>query len=273
MQILDVNHLAFGAQDVGVVVHPSWSIDAIGDPSLTKGIPVLSAQNVLSGALNFETDRFTSEAEYDAFRRRLAIQSGDVLLTIVGTIGRAALVLEPRPAVFQRSVAVMRPRPGLLDGRFLFHATQSSNFRLQLDRATNQSSQAGVYLGKLGSVTVPSPPLPEQRRIAAILDQAESLRAKRRHTLAQFDTLIHSLLFESFGDSHSSTSGFPTATLGQVTECLDRLRKPVKESERRAGAIPYFGANGPQGWIDAAIFDEPLILIAEDGGHFDAPEH
>ena len=60
--------------------------------------------------------------------------------------------------------------------------------------------------------------------------------------------------------------------LGDVTECLDRFRVPVKESERRSGDVPYFGANGQQGWIDRHIFNEPLVLVAEDGGHFSAPE-
>jgi type I restriction enzyme S subunit len=56
--------------------------------------------------------------------------------------------------------------------------------------------------------------------------------------------------------------------LGEVVDCLDRRRVPVKESERTPGPVPYYGANGQQGWIDRAIFDEPLVIVAEDGGHF-----
>lgn len=62
-----------------------------------------------------------------------------------------------------------------------------------------------------------------------------------------------------------------TATLGEVAECLDRLRVPVTESERAPGDVPYYGANGQQGWIDRAIFNEPLVIVAEDGGHFANP--
>jgi type I restriction enzyme S subunit len=53
---------------------------------------------------------------------------------------------------------------------------------------------------------------------------------------------------------------------------LDSQRRPVKETERTAGPYPYFGANGLQGWIDGFLFDEPLLLLAEDGGHFDDPD-
>jgi type I restriction enzyme, S subunit len=55
-------------------------------------------------------------------------------------------------------------------------------------------------------------------------------------------------------------------------EFLDSQRRPVTESDRRAGPYPYFGANGQQGTIDDFIFDEPLVLLAEDGGHFGEPE-
>jgi type I restriction enzyme S subunit len=60
--------------------------------------------------------------------------------------------------------------------------------------------------------------------------------------------------------------------LAEVAEFLDSRRKPVKESERKPGPYPYYGANGQQGSIDGYLFDEPLILLAEDGGFFDQPD-
>jgi type I restriction enzyme, S subunit len=55
--------------------------------------------------------------------------------------------------------------------------------------------------------------------------------------------------------------------LGQVIESFDHLRVPVKSSDRskRPGNIPYYGASGQVGWIDEYLFDEELLLVAEDG--------
>lgn len=64
---------------------------------------------------------------------------------------------------------------------------------------------------------------------------------------------------------------YPFKPLGEVATFLDHKRRPVKQSERKTGTFPYYGANGLQGTIDSFIFDEPLILLAEDGGHFDEP--
>jgi type I restriction enzyme S subunit len=58
------------------------------------------------------------------------------------------------------------------------------------------------------------------------------------------------------------------ALLGDVCDFLDHKRKPVTEGLRTSGPYPYYGANGQQGWIDDYLFDEPLVLLAEDGGHF-----
>jgi type I restriction enzyme S subunit len=70
--------------------------------------------------------------------------------------------------------------------------------------------------------------------------------------------------------------GWTWATLGDVCDFLDSRRVPVNDTERVrriAGKapdelFPYYGANGQVGWIDGYLFEEPLILLAEDGGNF-----
>jgi len=61
-------------------------------------------------------------------------------------------------------------------------------------------------------------------------------------------------------------SGWCETRIGDISECLDRLRVPISKDERnyRKGTVPYFGANGQVGWIDDWIFDEELVLVVED---------
>ena len=66
--------------------------------------------------------------------------------------------------------------------------------------------------------------------------------------------------------------GFPIKPLGEVAEFLDSRRRPITASERIPGPYPYYGANGQQDSVADYIFDEPLILLAEDGGPFDQPD-
>lgn len=68
----------------------------------------------------------------------------------------------------------------------------------------------------------------------------------------------------------SVVAGWMTTTIAECCDILDNKRKPINSSERLIlqGHIPYYGANGIVGYINDFIFDEDLILIAEDGGNF-----
>ena len=64
---------------------------------------------------------------------------------------------------------------------------------------------------------------------------------------------------------------WPQKPLGEVVEFLDHLRRPITAKDRKAGPYPYYGANGQQDSVADYLFDEPLILMAEDGGYFGDP--
>jgi type I restriction enzyme, S subunit len=65
---------------------------------------------------------------------------------------------------------------------------------------------------------------------------------------------------------------FPRTTLQEAVEFLDSERKPVTQKDRKPGPYPYYGANGQQDSVSDYLFDEPLLLLAEDGGHFGDPQ-
>ncbi len=218
------------------------------------GVPVLSAQNVKDGVLDFKTDRYTSEEEYRTFKSRLALREGDLLLTIVGTIGRSAVVSAVRPLVFQRSVAIIRPKAGVVDPRFFFHASRSQRFQAQLASSANQSSQAGVYLGKLKKVEIPLPPLADQRRIAEVLDRAEELRAKRRAALSQLDTLTQSIFFDLLREAGQSVA---TVSIEDGMEAIIDYRG--KSPTKTAVGVPLVTARVVKG----GELLEPNEFIAE----------
>ena len=73
--------------------------------------------------------------------------------------------------------------------------------------------------------------------------------------------------------TRASVSGsFPIRKLGDVVEFLDSKRRPITAADRVSGPYPYYGANGQQDSVAGFIFDEPLVLLAEDGGLFDEPD-
>jgi type I restriction enzyme S subunit len=81
---------------------------------------------------------------------------------------------------------------------------------------TGSAGQRRVPEHFLAGLSIPLPPLPEQRRIAEILDKADALRAKRRAALAQLDTLTQSIFLDMFGDPATNPKAWPTRTFDET---------------------------------------------------------
>jgi restriction endonuclease S subunit len=132
----------------------------------------------------------------------------------------------------------------------------------------------GTTRGKLTKagaeeVLVPVPPLDEQRRIAAILDQADDLRRKRRQTLEQIGRLGTGVFKQMFGDPRRNGLGLKTTLLGNLVENQDAIRVPVKAVDRAEtqGEFPYYGASGIIDYVDDYLFDGERLLVGEDGAN------
>jgi restriction endonuclease S subunit len=81
---------------------------------------------------------------------------------------------------------------------------------------TGSAGQRRVPEHFLASLQIPLPPLPEQRRIAAILDKAEALRAKRRAAIQKLDELTQSIFLDMFGDPATNPKSWPNQSLDEL---------------------------------------------------------
>jgi type I restriction enzyme S subunit len=116
---------------------------------------------------------------------------------------------------------VVRPRNHRADARYLAHFLRQECIRKQGEsRMTGSAGQRRVPEHFLAGLTIPLLPLPEQRRIAEILDKADALRAKRRAALAQLDTLTQSIFLDMFGDPATNPKGWPIRKTEDVAEIV-----------------------------------------------------
>jgi type I restriction enzyme S subunit len=139
---------------------------------------------------------------------------GTVLLSFKLSIGKVGIA---RSKLFTNEAIAALPikEPERLDSVFLRWALKSIDLTVGLDRAAK-----GLTLNKekLERVRIPLLPLPEQHRIAAILDQANTLRTKRREALAQLDSLTQSIFIEMFGDPIDNRSNYPVSKLIELVD-------------------------------------------------------
>lgn len=164
---------------------------------------MLSSKNVFDDDLHYEEPRYLTAEQFQEENRRTGIVPGDVLLTIVGTVGRSAVVPTDAPRItLQRSVAVVRPNSQIIDSRFLMYSFIERN--AELNARARGVAQKGIYLETLRDLEFPFPPLAEQKRIVAILDEVfESIATAKantgdnvRNARALFTSKLHAVLTE-----------------------------------------------------------------------------
>ncbi|SBS65285.1 restriction endonuclease subunit S [Vibrio atlanticus] len=212
-----------------------------------SGFPMFSAKNIQDGKLHFDLgSRLISEDEFITEDKRTRIVEGDVLLTIVGALGRAAVVSTSEKFTLQRSVAVLGAP--LISPYFLKYNIESPKFQQQVIENAKGTAQKGIYLKKLRELNIVLPPLAEQKRIVEKLNEV----------LAQVDTIKARLdgipdLLKRFRQSvlASAVSGKLTEEWRKVNrgQSVDLLISDIESERKDLKAAkklkPSFGKHEP----------------------------
>ena len=129
---------------------------------------------------------------------------------------------------------VERLDPDGLDLRYLYYALRHTHLE---DRVIT-TSIPGLGRNDIYAAKIPLPPLPEQRRIAAILDKADTICRKRQQTLDLADQFLRPAFLDMFGDPVTNPKGWPVKKLGDLAEIQGGLQVTPK---RRGNPIevPY----------------------------------
>lgn len=196
-------------------------------------------------------------------RARQLVSAGDVLVSTVRPNLNAVAVVpaELDGATASTGFTVLRPSEQL-DGRFLFHWVQSPAFIEDMVRKATGASYPAVSDRIVKDSAIPAPPLPEQRRIASILDHADALRAKRRQVLAHLESVTPAVFNEVLAGG-----AFPTKSLAEVADIWDCPHSTPKWTA--SGSICLRTPNLTRGgwnWRDTRYVDEPQFQSRSKGG-------
>ena len=188
--------------------------------------------------------------------------AGCTIIGRKGSINNPLYVTEP----FWNVDTAYALSPTGVESKFFYYFCLSFDFS-KLDCGTTIPSLTSAIVK---DVDIPIPPLAEQKRIVAKIDAAfekiDKLKANAERNLANAKELFQSALDEAMRPK----KGWMEKRLGEVCEILDSKRKPITKKDRVAGPIPYYGATSVQDHVRDYIFDEPLVLLGEDGAKWGA---
>ncbi|TFD48557.1 restriction endonuclease subunit S [Cryobacterium sp. Hh11] len=181
----------------------------------------------LSGHYIGETPRMvTAEGLSNSGSKLLA--AGSVLFSSRAPIGHVAI--NSVPMATNQGFKSLVPDQTRADAKYLYWWLRANKTYLQ--SLGNGATFKEVSKAIVSRVEVPLPPLAEQRRIAAILDQADELRTKRRRALTLLDELADSLFVDMFGDPVQNERGWPLAVMDEILDGIDSGTSPVCQDRR-----------------------------------------
>ena len=133
---------------------------------------MLSSQNIIEDKINYNSARYLSREDFERENKRTYLEKGNVLLTIVGTIGRTAIIDNEKNITLQRSVAVIKPTEKI-KSEYLVASLKSDSIIKQLNKESKGVAQKGIYLNNLKKIFITVPPITLQNQFSEIVKQID----------------------------------------------------------------------------------------------------
>ena len=206
----------------------------------SEGVYLLSAKNIKNGRINImPDDRIISWDDYNVIHKNYELQIGDILLTIVGSIGETAIYNLKMKVTFQRSVAFLRPNSKLKNG-FLYTLINTDRFQNQLQTKQVVSAQPGIYLGDLASINITYPKnVSEQEKIYNIFKGIEASITLHQRKLEKLKLAKKALLQKLFPKNGSQ---FPEIRFNGFTDVWEQ-RKLIDIAKTFIGLVTTMTEN------------------------------
>ena len=261
--------------------------DHMPPPKASDGVPFITISNITEqNKIDFSNTMFVPRSYYDALADKRKPHSGDILYTVVGSYGIPVCIEQDSEFVFQRHIAILRPRPENIKARYMFHAMQSSAFKAQADKAAKGAAQKTIGLSSLAEMTLPVPDMHVQERLIHVLDNFDTICSDLNIGLSdeiearkkQYEFYRDQLLADRQTDEYNALIRLCQYVFGYVTLeisdiCNISRGKVISKTDimEQAGTYPVYSSqtenNGELGKIDSYMFDGEYVTWTTDGAN------
>jgi type I restriction enzyme, S subunit len=259
----------------------------------TSGIPLITAKIVKNGRIQ-APEEFIDPNDYDSWMQRGFPELGDVVITTEAPLGEVAQLDGSKVALAQRLIT-LRGRPGLLANSFLKFVMQSSFVQNQLKARATGTTVLGIKQSELRKISLPIPPLGEQKAIGHILgslDDKIEINRRMNETLEAMAWAIFKSWFVDFDPVRAKMEGkstgldsktaalfpnsFQNSSLGKIPKGWEycfwgniatlEYGKGLREYQG-TGEYRVYGTNGPIGWHTDPLCPTSGIIIGRKGAY------
>jgi len=182
---------------------------------ISKGIPFISAKDLIDKSISKDKLRYIPETVYNKLGSG-KLQNNDILFCLRGSLGKFGINHDNIKGAIASSLVIIRPKKEL-NLIYLGHYLSSPLFDRLVFKSDNGSSQPNLSVKNVKTFKIPLPPLKTQKKIAAILDEADKLRQLNKALIQKYEALTQSLFLDMFGDPVLNPMGWKVKELQNLT--------------------------------------------------------
>ncbi len=194
MQMIELEDVAFFQEGPGI---RKWQFRE-------SGVKLINVKNIVNGTLITEnSNKYLDPAEVKDKYSHFLTEAGDFVMAASGaTWGKSAWVKAKHlPLCMNTSMIRFQSIDNsILEIKYLFYYLNTNEFKCKMERLITGSAQPNFGSSHLKKIKIPLPPLAEQKKIAEIMEAANSLRQKDEQLLEHYTTLAQSIFLGMFGD-------------------------------------------------------------------------
>ena len=226
-------------------------------------LPVLRAGNIQDELL-LETDLVW--VPRNRISEKQLIKKGDIIMcTSSGSsdiVGKTAIAESDWNGSFGAFCVGIRAIESECHSKYLLYYLRSPAFT-NWSKNSSGANIKNIRKTELEAFLISLPGIEEQKRIAAILDMADSIRRKRQHAIKLADDFIRATFLDIFGDPVTNPKGWPQTKIGELIKVKSGNFLPA--NKMCEGNVPVYGGNGINGFHNEHMFDEPVLVIGRVG--------
>lgn len=187
--------------------YPDWEKKKLGDISdvrdgthdspkyINSGYPLITSKNIQNGKISFKDINYISKEDYYNINKRSKVSIGDILMSMIGTVGNVALLSEENFAI--KNVALFKEKP-LLKNIFLIQYLQSNIFYKSINNLNEGGTQKFISLKNIRNLYINLPCLEEQTKIADFLSAFDRKIDNQKAQLEHWKQIKKGLLQQMF---------------------------------------------------------------------------
>ena len=175
-----------------------WLMPATPEFVLDGEVPYITSKNIKNGKIDFDNVKYISKESYYSISSNRPTQIGDILVSMIGTLGQTAVIADNR-LFYGQNLYLLRLDDSIIDTDYFCEFFNSDLTQHELKGQRNQSTQAYLKANHVEGLNIPIPPIVMQREFSTFVQQVDKSKAVVQKALDEAQLLFDSLMQKYFG--------------------------------------------------------------------------